>query len=315
MPSGQGQNGGVEVSCLLDIGSMVTTVTQAFFEQHLKPQNEEQLKTCNWLQLTAANGLSSPYMGYVELDVEVLGKVLPKMGILVVKDSPDPNVQRRKTAVPGLLGMNIISSCYNEIFQEHGNHVLSAPVVKQAGKQWETALSQVQLVERLQDTGQVGEAVSLPDHPTRIPAGSLWFVQATCNQNPALNTVLLEPLSNGESYLPTNILISTAVFSVSKGTVNVPVVNVGKDDQWVRPRTLHLVDVNSSPQIVQVEEQTQDQGRCVAFSYSMTAESPSSSTIPGLNGLNWPDLSPKKQALQSPCCVSTVTPSVFLMEM
>lgn len=191
--------GGAEVSCLLDTGSMVTTVTQAFFkEQHLKPQNEKLLKTCNWLQLTAANGLNIPYMGYVELDVEVLGKVLPKMGILVVKDSPDPNVQRCKNAVPGLLGMNIISSCYNDIFQEHGNHVLSAPVVNQAGKEWETALSQVPLVEQLQDTGRVGEAVSLPDHPTRIPVGSLRFVQATFNQNPALDTVLLERLSYGE---------------------------------------------------------------------------------------------------------------------
>ena len=66
---------GVLVPSLLDTGSMVTTVTQAFFEQHLKPQTNEQLKSCNWLQLTAANGLDIPYLGYVELDVELLADV------------------------------------------------------------------------------------------------------------------------------------------------------------------------------------------------------------------------------------------------
>ena len=58
--------GEVVVPSLLDTGSMVTTVTQAFFEQHLKPQTNEQLKSCNWLHLTAANGLDIPYLGYVE---------------------------------------------------------------------------------------------------------------------------------------------------------------------------------------------------------------------------------------------------------
>lgn len=176
--------------------------------------------------------------------------------------------------------------------------ICSPPPVKQAGKEWEIALSQCQLVEQLQDTGEVGEAVSLPDHPTRIPAGSLRFVQATCNQNPALYTVFLEPLSYGEGNLPTNLLIPSALLSVCRGIVNIPVVNVGKEDQWVKPRTvlgtLHLVDVHSSPQSVQVEEEKQDQGCLVAFSYSMTTGPSSSPTIPGLNELNWPDLSPQE---------------------
>lgn len=219
------------------------------------------------------------------MDVEVLGKVLPQMGILVVKDSPDPHIQRRKNAVPGLLGMNIISSCYDELFHEHGNRLFCAPVVNQAGKEWKSALCQCQLMERLQGTGRVGEAASLPDSSIRISAGSLWFVQATCNQNPALNTVLLEPMSYGEGNLPMNLFISSALLSVSRGTVDVPVVNVGKEDQWVKPRTvlgtLNLGYVYSSSQTVQVKEQIQDQGRLVAFSHSMTAESPPSLILPG----------------------------------
>lgn len=187
---------------------------QAFFEKHLKQKNEEQLRTCNWLQLTIANGLDIPYLGYLELDVEVLGRVLPQMGILVVKDPPDPHIQRRKNAVPGLLGMNTIRSCFNALFHEHGDHLFSDPAVTQAGKEWKSALSQCQLMGWLQGTGRVGEAVSLPDSSIRIPAGSLQFVRATCNQNPALNTLLLEPLTYGKGNLPTNVLISCALLSV-----------------------------------------------------------------------------------------------------
>lgn len=65
------------VPFLLDTGSMVTRVTQAFFEQQLKPQTEDHLKACNWLQVTTGIGLDIPYLEYVQLDVEVLGKVLP----------------------------------------------------------------------------------------------------------------------------------------------------------------------------------------------------------------------------------------------
>lgn len=64
------------------------------------------------------------------------------MGILVVKDPLDPHIQRRKNAVPGLLGMNIIHSCFDALFHEHGDHLFSAPAVKQAGKEWKSALSQ-----------------------------------------------------------------------------------------------------------------------------------------------------------------------------
>lgn len=292
--------GGVEVPSLLDTGSMVTTVTQTFFEQYLMPQTNEQLKSCTWLQLTAANGLDIPYLGYVELDVEVLGAVLPQMGILVVKDPPDPASQQRKTVVPGLLGMNIINGCYSVLFSEHGDNLFSSLPVKQAEREWGRALSECQQMERLLQTGHVGEAVTLPGPAIRIPAGSLQFVQATCNQGPgpALGTVLLEPLPYGEGRLPMNLLISSALLTVSRGTVNVPVVNVGEEDQWLRSKTvlgtLHLADVHPSSQAVQVEEQTLDQERQVVFIQSTAVETtPLLSPPPGLSELNWPDLPPE----------------------
>ena len=56
------QIGGVGVACLLDTGSIVTTITQKFFEQRLQSCLQLQLQPCTWLKLKAANGLEIPYL-------------------------------------------------------------------------------------------------------------------------------------------------------------------------------------------------------------------------------------------------------------
>lgn len=61
---------------------------QSFFRQQFEPWGQEQLNLCHWLQLRAANGLAIPYIGCLELDVELCGKLLPACGILVVKEPP-----------------------------------------------------------------------------------------------------------------------------------------------------------------------------------------------------------------------------------
>ena len=233
------------------------------------------------------------------MDVEVLGTVLPQMGILVVKDAPDPVSMRRKNAVPGLLGMNIISGCYSVLFREHGNNLFSSPLVQQAGKEWVRALSECQQLQHLLQTGCVGEAVALPGPAIRIPAGSLKFVQATCNQGPgpALDKVMLEPLPYGKGHLPVNLLISSALLEVSRGTVNIPIVNVGEEDQWLKSRTvlgsLHLADLHASSYSVHVEEQFEDPDRQVVFVQSMSVQSGTPPPpLAGLNELKWPDLPP-----------------------
>ena len=76
--------GGVKVPCLVDTGSMVSTISESFFRQHLEPWGQERLRSCHWLELRAANGLTIPYLGYLELDVQLM----PQCGVLVVRDPP-----------------------------------------------------------------------------------------------------------------------------------------------------------------------------------------------------------------------------------
>lgn len=58
--------GGVTVPCLVDTGSMVSTFPESFFIHHFEPWGQERLRSCNWLQLKAPNGLAIPYIGYME---------------------------------------------------------------------------------------------------------------------------------------------------------------------------------------------------------------------------------------------------------
>ena len=85
--------GNVTTNFLLDTGSMVSTIFEGFFRLNF----EMATKSCNWLELTAANGYDIPYIGYVELDITVFGIVVPQRGILVVKDpirQHAPNTQK-----------------------------------------------------------------------------------------------------------------------------------------------------------------------------------------------------------------------------
>ena len=84
-------------------------------------------RSCRWLQFHAANGLEIPYLGYVELDVEVLGKVIQQLGMVFVKDLPG---WVASPEVPGVLGMNIIRECYLQLFSQYGLALFNLPVVK-----------------------------------------------------------------------------------------------------------------------------------------------------------------------------------------
>lgn len=67
---------------------MVSNVTESFFREQFSSWGQERLQSCNWLQLSAANELEIPYVGYLELDVVLCGKVIPRCGVLVVRDPP-----------------------------------------------------------------------------------------------------------------------------------------------------------------------------------------------------------------------------------
>lgn len=288
-PVVQVEMGGKVVACLLDTGSMVSTITEHFFWENFQ-SSEESLKPCSWLQLRAANGYEIPYSGYLELDVTVLGKTSPNMGILVVRDPPDPFTQQQKRAVPGLVGMNIIQSFYKELFADIPSTSAQVSRVDKDSRVWRQAFTTCQSIENLHSKGCLGKA-RVQSSAVCIPAGSLKLISIVCPSaaNLSLHSVLLEPTTE-ETQLPVGILISKALLSVKNGVVEIPVTNVSVQDVWLQPHTilgaLHIVQVLSSGRSVNIVEGGSGEQVAVVQSAEMKA-------TPAIDcsNMSWPTLS------------------------
>lgn len=126
---------------------------ESFFIQNFEPWGEEKLQSCLWLQLQAANGLDIPYVGYLELDVELCEKVITKHGILVVKKSLG-----RPSSAPCVLGMNNIKTCYRELLTHHCFALFNLPSVSQVSSQLRTAFQQL----------HQAQAYAPPDRSSRV---------------------------------------------------------------------------------------------------------------------------------------------------
>ena len=220
---------GVTVPSLVDTGSMVSTITESFFQEHFAPWGGERLQSCHWLQLQAANGLAIPYLGYLELDVLICGKRLPRCGILVVKDPVG-----LQSASPGIVGMNIIRRCYQELFGAHGQSLFGLPAVVHSPGPVVQALRWCHQSSE-QDPGPSAGLVRVRGpQRVRISAGVMQLVPATCFDGFAGRALLFEPVESG---LPAGLLISPCLVQTIRGTAYIPVVNVGTTEVVLCPRT------------------------------------------------------------------------------
>lgn len=164
---------GVKVPCLLDTGSQVTLFSECFFQKWLGGETKRSPQDLQWLTLKAANGLQIPYTGYAILDFSVGGVQVPGKGVIIVKDEC-------LGAERGILGMNVISHCWRELFQgvHPGMTAFGATMSTQARGEWERAFAICQRVSLTEPSdGQVGVARLTRQDPVYIPPNSemvLW---------------------------------------------------------------------------------------------------------------------------------------------
>lgn len=92
---------------VLDTGSQVALFSQSF-QRHFGNEELQNAEDLQWLTLNAANGLRIPFVGYVVLDFNVGGIEFPGRAVLIVED-------RCMSSDNGLLGMNVISECWESI--------------------------------------------------------------------------------------------------------------------------------------------------------------------------------------------------------
>lgn len=136
------QIGGVPLQCLIDSGSNVSTLAESFFRNHLHGEDEDMHCTSKWLKITAANKLPLPYLGYVELDIQVMGVTLPECGFLIVRDDSKTCTNESDPSPPGITGTNIAKRCRELILTE-----FDAAMRGELDSQWREAFQRVQEAE------------------------------------------------------------------------------------------------------------------------------------------------------------------------
>ena len=97
---------GAEVRCLLDTGPQVSTLTESYYRQYLE-SSVKLVDISNILRVNSSQGLDVPFIGYVELDANIMGRMFPGLGFLIVRDPTDTPIANRKLEVPGVIGSNI----------------------------------------------------------------------------------------------------------------------------------------------------------------------------------------------------------------
>ena len=104
---------GLKVPSLLDSGSMVTLIHEAYFNKHILPllravQWRNWLKHIRCFASLPLTIKTCQFQSISEADVTILGFRIPSVGFLVVKDPSTVLEPQYSTQTPGVIGCNLI---------------------------------------------------------------------------------------------------------------------------------------------------------------------------------------------------------------
>ncbi|CAG2190482.1 unnamed protein product [Mytilus edulis] len=198
---------GFKVNCLVDTGSTVTTVTESFYNRFLRRCTD--LQTDITFNLKGANGTCIPYIGYVEVDIDIMGQRLPNRGVLIVKDPIDSYTQD-------------YGNQYSEQVTEIAENFKLRELFKACDKN--------------EHCNTIGFVKLCSNSPVRIPANSVIILNGTGPNLPRLYDAVVEPLHTS-GHLPSTFIVVHTFVTVRNGRLTFRVANIGDDDIWLAPRT------------------------------------------------------------------------------
>ncbi|KAL7837443.1 hypothetical protein SRHO_G00271540 [Serrasalmus rhombeus] len=208
---------GVDVKCLVDTGSQVTMFAESLCKELFQDKELGGSEKIPWLTLSAANGLDIPYIGYMVVNFQVGGVEVPERGVIVAKDSC-------LGANRALLGMNVISACWEELFAISKENLSLQSQTKPLGKEWERVFADCRRIRAASLQQQRCDAARVAcRYAVTIPAMSEALVWArlpgwTEYQG---SCVLVE--SYGESQ---NVEVARSLTTVHRGHIPVKVRNL-----------------------------------------------------------------------------------------
>ena len=222
----------VDCKCLLDSGSEISSITREYFLSML--EGNTKLNECGWIRIKAANHLEVPFIGCVEVDITIMGKVLKDMVVFVVRDPTDESAIARKRDTPGVIGCNILNPLVDMLRREHGKNFASE--ISQYGADWEKVLHvmshkvvfDTQEVLQEDNSVPIGYVKLAGDSSEIIPAGSGKVLYGTTCHRLENQEVLVEAADFGA--ISPDLMICPSTCKVKNGMVPVQVRNYSSSD-------------------------------------------------------------------------------------
>ena len=214
---------GNPIRCLLDTGSEVSTVSENFYRKFLS--SSELSDTTKFLKLSAANKLQIPYLGYIEVNVNINGSHFEKVGMLV------ESVSNKYDSIQAVFGCNILNCVRN--FAKDPNFDSSTIWNDET---WNNVISVIDLNENAKRISFVKVAGR---QAIKIPANSMKVVIGSTRQNRKNETytAAVRAIACENGSLPKNIMVIDTVANVENGKVPVRVLNIGPEDVWLEPKS------------------------------------------------------------------------------
>ena len=114
---------GENMPSLLDSGSIVSLMQQTYFNRYFRPwlgpAEGAVVEAHNLFDLKSVNGGGIPLSRYIELDVEVLGMKVPRVGFLITQNPNEVLDPEHKTRLPGIVEWNLVWLAYEEFTKKH----------------------------------------------------------------------------------------------------------------------------------------------------------------------------------------------------
>ena len=120
---------GHRVRALLDMGSEVTLMNESYYTHNIEPLiltvEQDQLNAHNLFNLKGVEDRCVPLTKYFAVDIQVGGRLVHDVGVLVKADTIKLTDSNGKTTrAPAILGCNLICKGLEEYIRDHGQTTL-----------------------------------------------------------------------------------------------------------------------------------------------------------------------------------------------
>jgi hypothetical protein len=213
------------IKSLIDTGSQVSTISESFFNNLLK-QRPILYDITRWMKVTGANDLSIPYIGYIEVDIKIMNTCIPKVGMLMIKDSD----------IQSILGSNFLNRVKDTV-----DSLSDSEKKKLLGCQISSILTLYNIsVENHSETNDndILSFVKIAGNsPVLIPANSMKVLTRQRNDRSEKYCAVVQAIQGTQGALNRNLLLVDSYSEVVNSRIPVRLVNVRHESIWLKPKT------------------------------------------------------------------------------